>query len=143
MVAGGYAKLDTAKTSLQNLAAVNYYATAIFVAVILLVILLTFGGLCGVAGTALSNLGSLKKNPYCMLFYAIISIICAVWFLAVSLAALKGPDAYFSGNCTSVEYFDKLNNYTLAGSDPATGTVCTTGCTCYMDANVASTYTTS
>jgi hypothetical protein len=53
VVAAGFAKLSNARTILADLAGVNYYATAIFIAAILLVILLLAGGICGVAGKTL------------------------------------------------------------------------------------------
>lgn len=138
VVAAGYALISDARTKLVDLAFVNYYATAVFVAAILLVILLTFGGICGVAGTLPFHIGSLKNNAYCLLFYAIISIVCALWFLAVAIAALKAPDAYFgSDNCASTDYFTQLNNYTLAAAQNG---VCQTGCQCYLTTTSQSAY---
>jgi hypothetical protein len=51
VLAAGYALLSNIRNNLVEMVSVNYYATAIFVAAILLVILLTFGGICGVLGT--------------------------------------------------------------------------------------------
>ncbi len=127
VVAAGYSKLSDARTSMQDVAAVNVYATGVFVAAILLVILLLFGGICGVAGSIQQ-----KPNTYCLLFYAIISLICSIWFLAIAIAALKGPDAYFSGSCTSVEYFGKLENYTTAAANSGGNGICQTNCQCYF-----------
>ena len=127
VVAAGYARIADARTSMQDVAAVNTYATGLFVAAILLVILLLFGGICGVAGSIQQ-----KPNTYCLLFYAIISLICSIWFLAIAIAALRGPDAYFSGSCTSVEYFAKLEDYTVAATVAGGNGICQAGCSCYF-----------
>lgn len=135
-MAAGYAKLDTARTSLQDIASVNYYATAIFVAAIILVVFLLFGGICGVAGSIQQ-----KPNAYCLLFYAIISLICAFWFLGIAIAAIKGPDAYFAGNCTSSDAFTKLNNYALGANNNG---ICQSTCQCYFPKSTdTNTYTTT
>lgn len=72
----------------------------------------------------LTNLGSFKENSYCLLFYAIISVICMVWFLGLSIALLKAPEAWFNGNCTNIDYFGQLQNYTLS----AENSVCKSNC---------------
>jgi len=50
VLATGFALLTNLRNQLTNILAVNYYATAIFIAAIILVVLLAFGGICGVAG---------------------------------------------------------------------------------------------
>jgi len=117
LIAAGFAMLSNLRNNLVDLAGVNIYVTGIFIAAILLVVLLLAGGLCGVAG-------SIKENSYCLLFYAIISLICSLWFLALAIAALKAPGMYFNGNCTSVTYFQQLQNFTVA----AQSSVCSANC---------------
>lgn len=124
MVAAGYSKLTDARDNLKDVASVNYYATALFVAAIILVVFLLFGGICGVAGSIQQ-----KPNTYCLLFYAIISLISAFWFLGIAIAAVQVPDTFFAGNCTTGDSFNNLNNYAIAANDNG---ICRTGCECYF-----------
>lgn len=56
VLATGYAQLKQVRINLVEMVSLNYFATAIFIAAIELVILLTFGGICGVMGTAANQL---------------------------------------------------------------------------------------
>jgi hypothetical protein len=71
------------------------------------------------------------------LFYAIISLISSLWFLALAIAALKAPDMYFNGNCTSATYFQQLQDYTQASHNA----ICTINCQCYMTTAAQNSYT--